>query len=320
MVLMALPLGAVFVSVFPICALSKRAVKTETALIGLDSVEKYCNTAAVAFNDSEVFPSKGIKVTIVRAYGSHRIDKTILYAAKIFKKIGGPLATVFENSVSSIGGEITTDIEILEISPDGICAKIDGQEVFIGNKEYMLSYDFGYIKDQIDQVFENSVGRIMYMAIEDEIAAKFYIRYAISTGFEKLLRQLGSVGICASIRSCDPNIDNELLKHLLKKGDYPVGILKTPEAAKTHPVSPREDSGIVCTSTTANMLRGFILADKIKQRISANTLVKFISLLLGVFMVVFLYITGFSDKLDTFRMLLYHGLWLLPIIIPSLVE
>jgi len=142
----------------------------------------------------------------------------------------------------------------------------------------------------------------------------------LSPGFESILKNMAQVGICASIRSCDPNIDTALLTHLLKKKKYPVVVLKTHEAARTTPTSPREESSLVCTSSTANMLRSFIIADKIKQRIGTNTLIKFISLLLGVFTVAFLYIMGCVDRVSVLYVLVYQILWMLPVVIPSNVE
>jgi len=319
-VFMSLPLSSMFVISLPFFVFSKKANKMESAIIGEKAIDDYCNTAAVSFNDLEVFPAKGVKITIVRAYGSNRIDRIMLYAAKIFNKVGGPLSSVFENSVSGMNETEFSDAEILEIAKNGICASLDGKEIFVGTKDYMFDYEFGYVKDQIDQAFEKSVGRIMYMAIDDEIAAKFYIKYSISHSFENILKQMAQVGICASIRSCDPNIDTALLTTLLKKKNYPAIVLKTHEAARSAAPLERAESGIVCTSTTANMLKTFILTDKIKQRISANTLVKFISLLLGIFTVAFLYITGCADRANTLYVLIYQILWMLPVIIPSYVD
>jgi len=320
MFLMSMPVSSALVVSLPFFHFSKKADKMEAAILGEKSVDEYCNTAAVSFSDSEVFPPKGVKLTHIKIYGQTKLDKILLYLAEVFVKVGGPLSVTFENYIAENGELLSSDIEILEIAKNGICARIEGKEVFVGGKDYMSDYDFTCPSDNVDATFEKSVGRIMYVAIGNEVSAKFYIKYTLSSSFENLLRQLAQVGICAAIKTCDPNLDDIFLSVLLKQKKYPVVILNSKEAARTNASPARAKSGIVCTSTTANMLKTFILADKIKQRSSMNSLVKFISILLGVVTTIFLYATGCADRVTTFYVLIYHLIWSLPIVIPSIIN
>ncbi len=318
--LFGLPACSLFTVALPLGKLSKRCAANDSAVIGMPAVEEYCSASVLSFNDTELFPAEKIRVTSIRTYGNHRIDKSILYAAMIFKKVGGPLSRVFSDALSGAYAVLDQSFEILENTGDGICAKIEGREVFVGNKDYMLSYDFGYVNDDIDEPFENSVGRIMYMAVGDRIAAKFYIRYAVNAKFERVMRALYKTGICISIKTCDPNLDNELIKCIMKNRDYPVCILKTAGASLEQAPSERSDSGIVCTSSILNMLRAFIRCEKTKRLISVNLLVKFISLLVGLFVSVLLCFMGRMDSITTLFVIVYQLLWLLAVLIPSATD
>lgn len=318
--LFGLPACGLFGVALPLGRMAKKCAAHESAVVGMSAVEEYCAPSVLSFNDTELFPPEKIRLTSIRTYSDHRIDKSILYAAMIFKKVGGPLSSVFADSISGVYGQIGQDFDILENTGDGICAKIDGKEVFVGNKDYMLSYDFGYVNDEIDEPFESSVGRIMYLAVTDTIAAKFYIRYAVNGKFERVMRALHRNGTCVSIKTCDPNLDNELIQCIMKNRNYPVGVLKTAGASMDRPPMETSDSGIVCTSSILNMLRAFICCEKAKRLVSINLLVKFISVFVGLFVAVLLTMMGRLSGVTTAFVLVYQLLWVLAVVVPSMTE
>lgn len=320
MAMMTLPLSAVVSVVLPFSHLSKKAEKRNCAIISAADAEEYANADVVSFTDKEIFPPKNVKVTTIRTYGQTRIDKAILYAAMIFQKLGGPLSLVFKKTISGVYAEIPEDFDFLEITADGMCAKIEDKEVFVGNKNYLLSYDFGYTKDAIDESFESHSGKIMYMVIGNELAAKFYIRYSMSKRFKKTILSLFKSGICPAVKTCDPNIDSDLFRALLQNDKIPAGIIKTCEAMKDAPAEERSESGVVCTSTIANLLGAFALSDSLRHLIRANVAIKILSAILGAGIVVFLFLIENLTKVTGLFVLIYQILWMIPVIIPSLSE
>lgn len=313
MSLVTLPLSSLLYISLPYFIESEKIAQRGCAMVGGNSFEEYSLASVVSFNDVEVMPSRGIKVTSVRTYGDHRIDHTLMYAARIFKTVGGPLAPVFENCIKNAVDDIQP-VEITSVEPDGISAVIDGTEVFIGKKSFMLAYNFGFVKDSMDDAFENSIGRIMYMTIGDNIAAKFYIKYSIYKGFEKILANLAKVGICVGIKTCDPNIDEALLNKLLHRKEYPVRIIKSETPLPSDDVASNASSGLVCTSNAFNMLRAFLSCDKVAKNVSLNIGAKFISMFLGFAIILFLSIIGGGNisAVTPWFIVIYQLLWLMP--------
>lgn len=320
MAMMTLPLSGIFTVVLPFSHLSKKAEKKNAAIISAAMADEYAAADVVSFTDKEIFPPRSVKINTIRTYGQTRIDKAILYGAMIFQKLGGPLSHVFKKTISGVYEEIPENFDFLEITADGMCAKIDGKDVFVGNKNYLLSYDFGYTKDDIDDGFEARSGKIMYMVINSELAAKFYIRYSISKRFKKTVFTLFKSGICPAVKTCDPNIDSDLFRTLLQNDKIPAGIIKTCEAMKDAPSKEKSESGIVCTSTIANLLHTFSLCDSLKHLSRANAVIKLLSLILGAGIVVFLFMIDDLAKVTGLFVLLYQILWMIPVIIPSLSE
>ncbi len=320
MAMMTFPLSGIFTVALPFSHLSKKAEKTECAILSTAQAENYADADVVSFTDREIFPPKNVKVTTIRTYGQTRIDKAILIAAMIFQKLGGPLSHVFKKTISDVYSEIPENFDFLEITADGLCAKIDGKDVFVGNKNYLLSYDFGYTKDTMDEPFEAKTGKIMYMVIGSELAAKFYIRYSMSKRFQKTILSLFKCGICPAVKTCDPNIDADLFRTLLQNDKIPAGIIKTCDAMKDAPALERSESGLVCTSSIANLLSAFCLCDSLKHLCRTNAVMKMLSLLVGAGVVVFLYLIENLTKISGLFAILYQLLWMIPVIIPSLSE
>ncbi len=320
MTAMTFPLSGILSVSLPFSHLAKKAERRDCAIISVAAAEKYASCDVVSFTDNEIFPPKSVKVSTIRTYGQTRIDNAILYAAMIFQKLGGPLSHVFKKTISGVYTEIPEDFDFLEITADGMCAKIDGKDVFVGNKNYLLSYDFGYTKDEMDEEFESRSGKIMYMVIGSELAAKFYIRYAISKRFKKTILALFKSGICPAVKTCDPNIDSDLFRTLLQNDKIPAGIVKTCDAMKDAPHLEVSDSGLVCNSSIANLLHSFTLCDALKHLVSANAVMRLLSILVGAGIVVFLYFIENTAKVSGAFALIYQILWTIPIIVPSLTE
>ena len=320
MAVMTLPLSCVFSISLPFAHISAKSEKIGSTVISVAAAEEYASADVVSFTDKEIFPPKSVKITTIRTYGQTRIDKAILYAAMIFQKLGGPLSEVFKKTISGVVEEISEDFDFKEITADGMCASIDNLDIFVGNKNYLLSYDFGYTRDDQDEEFEAKHGKIMYMVIGSELAAKFYIRYSISKQFKKTVLTLFRSGICPAVKTCDPNIDSDLFRTLLQNKKIPAGIIKSCEAMKDAPAAEKSESGIVCISSIAKLLRTFSLCDSLRHLTHANVVMKILSLVLGAGVVAFLfYISGLA-KITCLFVLIYQLLWLIPVVIPSLTE
>ncbi len=320
MAVMTLPVSCVFSISLPFAHMAAKSEKIGSTIASIAAAEEYASADVVSFTDKEIFPPAKVKITTIRTYGNTRIDKAILYAAMIFEKLGGPLSVVFKKTISGVVEEVSEDFDFKEITADGMCACIDGLDVFVGNKNYLLSYDFGYTKDDQDENFESNHGKIMYMVIGSELAAKFYIKYPISSNFKKTILTLFRSGICPAVKTCDPNVDSDLFRSLLKNKKIPAGIIKSCEAMKDAPAAEKSESGIVCISTIANLLRTFSLCDSLRHLTRANVVMKFLSLVLGAGIVVFLFLISGLSRITGLFVLIYQLLWLIPIVIPSLTE
>lgn len=317
--MMALPISSLFIVSLPFFATTLRLSRMNSAIIGEAAIEEYASTSLVSFADTDVFNPKGIKITSIKTYGKSRIDNTYLMAAKVFNIVGGPLKEVFNRSVISVSKPDSSDC-ILAVTRNGINAQIDSHIVFIGNEDYIEASGFEPIADGIDAAFLSSSGRILYVAIDGEISAKFYVKYVLGKNFKALLDSFYNLGICMAINTRDPNIDTAFVTQILKDENYPIVVVKNTEIPDENDSAPVEkaDSGIVSASSVANMLRTFLATDKLSRIISINTLAKYISLIFAFTLIIVAFLVGGShEKITPMFILLYQIVWSLPIIATS---
>ena len=263
-ILASLPVNLLLATALPYLVFSLRAAKSKTAFIGEAACDAYTEAGIISFDDTEVFPPKNVKVSSIRTYGDHRIDKVIIYMARIFDKLPGPLSYVFANSVQG-SDEHIGEASVIEHSPDGLRIKLDDMEILLGTSNFFRLFDIATPSDNIDESFLQSLGSIMYMAVNGGLAAKFYIKYSVNRGFESILHSLYNAGVCVGVKTFDPCINNQLICGNLKGTNYPVSVIrKSPETLSDD--TENSSNGSIVTLTGAHsFLHGFIGLDKLRN-------------------------------------------------------
>ena len=285
-------------------------------LIGNAVADEYENAGVISFADSEVFPAKNIKITGFRTYGDHRIDKVIVDVGMIFNKLGGLLSTVFARAIEEKAAEPNV-FRIIDVSSDGLIVTVDGRDFYIGKKSFMRKNRFDVRKDDTDENFENGCGSVMFVAIDNELAAKIYVKYKISSGFDALLKNMYTAGMCVCIKTFDPNISNELLERSIKFKKCPIAILKPESQDEMSGVSERVSGGIVTNSSMHVFLKMFILCDKIRHSIKTNAIINFVSVILSFFVVYLLIYMDAAGIFGSGMATLFQLIWFIPIVIFS---
>ncbi len=318
--LAALPANLLLSTALPFFIASLKSARTKTAFIGEAACDLYTSAGILSFDDSEVFPPKGVKVSSIRTYGDTRIDKVIIYMARIFNKLDGPLSFIFDRSVQD-SGENIGDAEIISRTADGMKVRIDDKEILLGTGSYLKLYDIHTPIDNIDESFLQSLGSIIYMATGSSLSAKFYIKYTMNQSFEKILRSLYDSGICAGVKTIDPCINNQLINGNLRGSGYPVSVIKRDGTASTESQVIRDElpGSIISLTGTHNFLKGFIRLDSLRNTYRSNSLIGRISAVVGIIVAGALTLTGAVSILTPTFFLVLGLLWCVPTVVLSLL-
>lgn len=312
LVAFALPSSAFFVINLPLTAANRKGRKCSGAFIGNCIAEEYSMASALSFADTEVYPASLVNVTSVRTYGDYRIDKVIPDVAKVFSFLGGPLAKVTERMMDG-NVEKPTTARVIENAKDGICVAIDGRHIFLGKRSYLRRYRFEAPVDQGDEGYEKGVGSVMYVVIDEQLAAKFYVRYRINPRFEQLLQDMYRANLCLGVKTMDPNITNEMIQGAIKFRKCPVAVLKQDSPEEISGETASTSGGVVCNSSLHNFLRMFSLCDKVRHVTKCNAIIMTVAAVLSALAVGFLAITGELGSFGAVQAAIFQLCWLIPV-------
>ncbi len=286
-----------------------------SAIVGESALDEYTSASSISFDDREVFPTAGVKLRSIKVFGSGRLDTAIYYMASIYSRIGGPLSDVLKVATADIG--CSDDVEVLSIDSDGIETIIDGHHLYAGKADYLRHNGFLPVTDPEDEEIEGGDISIMFLVCDDEVVAKFYVRYRIDPEFETTLKSLYRSGICVGIKTVDPNINDEMLSTRIRITKYPVRVLKYEDLGDRSRGSDRTDSGIVSKKSVKSLLRAFTLCDKTKHVTRTNIMIAVLTLFGGMAITAAVAIMGSIAAVSSVYVAIFQLFWMAPVYLIS---
>ena len=313
------PVIALISFVYPMYLCSMRAYSYSSAIIGDVTPENSDKISVIAFTDSDAFPPERIKIKSVKVFENYHIENVIYFASSVFSKIGGPLATVFKQAtLDSINSD---NVDIKEITDLGIDAFVEGRHIVIGQPSYMESQCFETMYEAGDEEYEGQTNkRVLYLACDEVVVAKFYIQYNVSADFLYIVRHLCREGICVSVRSSDPCIDNDILyKNKIDPSEIPVRIIKGQGVSEKKESISTSVGSIVSTGSRKGLIKTLLLCDKIMNIRKTNLIVKIVSMIIGMVVtgILMASMVAGDNTVSSLIPAAYQLFWMLPILIVS---
>ncbi len=308
----SVPTSSFFMISLPLVSANRIGEKHSVAFVGNDIAEEYAAASVLSFADTEVYPSNLVKITNIRMYGDYRIDSVITDLAKLFGYVGGPLSKVLAATLNG-SVEKPSMVRVIESSNDGLCVAMEGHNFFLGKRSYMRRYRFECPVDEGDDRYDRAVGSVMYVVIDEKLAAKLYIKYDINPLFDSLLKDMYKAGLCLGVKTLDPNINNEMINARIGFRKCPISVLRGTGPEDVAAEVPRISSGIVCNSSLHNFLKMFALCDKARHITKSNVIISVISLFLSFGTVAFLALTGGLAAVTSLHAVAFQLFWMLPV-------
>ncbi len=309
--LLILPSSAFIAFSYPMYRASSYAYEKDSAMIGESGLNEYADASVVSFDDKEVFAPQGVRVRNVKVYGNNRIDHVIYAAASVFHVVGGPLSDVFETATGELG--YAENVKLVRVDGDGIESRVDGGAVLIGKASFLSRYGYDIALNASELAMEETGdASILFIAYDNNVAAKLYIHYSVDPEFETVLKQLYRQGVCVGIKTSDPNIDDHLLACKIRMSKYPVKIIKCAEPRETAVIVERLSSGIVSKSGAKALLQTLAMCDRVLSTSRTNNVICIVSIVLGVLAMAFAVVAGMPVTLAPIWLALYQLFWVVP--------
>lgn len=308
----AIPFSSVFVRRYPFAEIVKKSVLSDTAVVGEYSATEYASTKVFVMEDTELFPTRNVKVKGIKLFGDNRLDRVLCQVSALFRKTGGPLSNVF-GTVGPGVAEIT-DVTVREIAEKGIAARLDGNMLLVGDGEFMEQHHVTLLYDSEDaRQIDGGKVSIMYVAENGVISARFYLQYIPNPDFEKTAERLAKEGIAVIVRTFDPNVSDRLINKVSYIGSYPVRVVRKDVAVLDEDKKPRLPGGIVTTNGVGALVDLLFRCLRFVRVASLSPLFRILNTAFGTLLAIVLLAVGRIDVLGSGLIVLSQVFWFIPV-------
>ncbi len=309
----SVPINMFFVSALPKFLAAKKGKEFGAALIGQNASEEYKGLAVVAFDDTEVFLPKDVRISSIKTYNGMALDQAVVFMAKIYAKIGGPLSKIFAKMVDVKGD--ADGVELTGVCPDALELTVDGKDICLATQSYLSATGVRVVSDSVDAAFTQSHGSILFMVSEGKILSKFYIKYSVNPTFEKTLADLHEANLCVGIKTLDPCINNDLIFGCLEKSNYALSVVKGSGKNDIPKVSQKVSSGVIALGSVHKFLQMLLLCERTGRNVKINNVIKYASAILCLILSLVFVMT--NSALDVIFCIILQLFCILPVALIS---
>lgn len=219
------PLGLLTAVNFPLWRISRRLVDQGAMVSGWDAVEEFGGVHALAVDAMDLFPQDCVLLHGIKTFSGTRIDRAIMDAASVSITAGGPLANVFRRVIED-NEKILQPVESLVYEQDmGLSGWVDGRRVLVGNRRLLENHGVDVPSRDYELRHTQQGQELVYLSTGGQLSAMFVVSYQADEEIEASLQALTREGITLLIRTCDPNVTEDLVCRVYNLDRYYVEVL-----------------------------------------------------------------------------------------------
>lgn len=311
MLAMAAPLTATLCGNLPLYRASRRLSPEGGAVCGHSTLELFEESDALIVEAADLFPRGSAVLHGIKAFAEGRIDKAIVEAASIMCSTEGTLAEVF---LQVIGGRRDMLGKVTQLTYEdsrGIRAMVDGEAVFIGNRELMRAHGIAAPSRDYEQKFIDEDKDILYLANAHEVTAMFVIGYHADPELTPLLEKLVDRGVMLFVKTTDPNITADRVAAAY--GLRPEYVRMVPSAvAEQLPdraVQETQPAYLLTGQGIRSCLRTVSAVHTIRGSVVAASSIQLIGMIIGYALIAFFSFMGSVGAMGFVQVLVYQLFW-----------
>ena len=266
----------VFASLAPavLTRAANRRLNYEGAMISsLDSAQKISAANGVVLDSADVFDRAHCRMHGMIDFEKVRIDDVIVYAAAMVIKSGGPLRECFEQVISCDRTLLPTVRDFVYEDKLGVSARIHNQKVLLGNRALLEHHSVAFKENFSESKYTHSGRKVIYLAVNGELAAVFVVSYAPDNGLADYIKALDENDTKILVRTNDVNISEDLLAKSFNLPKQAFSVLGAVASRlfkrRRDSVSETLEADIVHDGTAYTMLRCVAAAQKMCKVASA---------------------------------------------------
>ena len=323
MMCIASALTETLVGNLPLYRASKTLSKEGAFVAGYASIEEFDEMNAVALDANELYPSGAAVLHGIKAFAQSRIDEAILDAASVMCSVDGVLKDVFLDTIGQKTDILKPVTSIRYEEQKGICAKVNGRNVLIGNRDLMQAHGISMPSRDYEAKFIKGDRDILYLANSGEVTAMFVLSYRVSRSVARWISSLAKRDLSLIVHSTDPNIT---ARKIAKDYGFPEEYIKVVPADMRErylaATSGRESVPAFAMSIAGRRTRLRLLAalPTLRQSVRLGTILQIAGLILGYAIVAFLAFFGSIGTMGFIQVLIYQAFWAVIVLLLPLTQ
>lgn len=222
------PAAAVLSVNFPLLRACRRALCRGGMLAGWDAVDAYGDIHALSVDAAELFPSESMLLHGIKTFSGTRIDEAIMDAAAVSISAGGPLAGIFRRVIEN-KTDMLQPVDTLVYEQDmGVSGWVGGRRVLVGNRRLLENHGVDVPSLDYENRYAKNDRQLVYLSIAGELSAMFVVSYTADEGIAAALQDMTRAGVTLIVRTCDPNVTEDLLCRVFDLDGYYVELMDAP--------------------------------------------------------------------------------------------
>ncbi|HIW74296.1 MAG TPA: hypothetical protein H9684_08220 [Firmicutes bacterium] len=254
------PLAVLSSTNFPLLRAAGRALRRGAMLTGWRAAEEFGGAHALAVDALDLFPSESVLLHGIKTFSGTRIDEAILDAAAVSIAAGGPLSSVFRRVIQD-RTDILQSVDTLVYEQDmGMSGWVGGRRVLIGNRRLLENHGVDVPSRDYEARYTKDHRQLVYLSTAGELSAMFVVSYLADEGIAAALEALEGAGITLLVRTCDPNVTEEMVCRVFDLDPYYVEIMGAPAGRRYEQLTAEEKEKNEAVMASNGRLEGIAYA------------------------------------------------------------
>ncbi|MBR5534779.1 MAG: hypothetical protein IKU62_08035 [Ruminiclostridium sp.] len=306
-------LGVSLTFSLPMRVLGRKLEKAGAALAGWPGAVAAKGSKGALLQDYDIYPPGTITLMTARPFGNWNMERMTSYAASVVRASGSGLAYVFDRTMRNERGNYL-QVEKLILQENGIVGTVQGQQVLVGNGDFMT-------RQGITLPEGVRAKDAVFCVIAREVAGMFVLNYNIHPTVLPALQALLAHRFNPILAVRDFNLNAQRLR---LRGRLPVDQLSIPDLQRRVTLTgPNQvhSPGVVAVLTKeglAPFAQAVAGAKRIRRAHRLATWMVNVSAVVGVFLTATLSSAAALSSMCAWNLSLFLLLWLVPVVLISL--
>lgn len=177
--------------VLPYVAAQRRLRKLGSLLLGYHSIDELKDIETLIVTDEELFPPNRVTIDRFRFKSKIYMAEAVEYTAALLLASEAPLKDAFLQTLGCSTDRLPAIDDWRYMKNYGVVAHINGDDVLLGNRNLLLSYDISPLPQENEASLVTKGKNILYLAVNNEIAAYMIFTYNCDPAMKKAAERVG---------------------------------------------------------------------------------------------------------------------------------